>query len=58
MADVKKKKAVWAEVTCDRHGKQMANAIWKSKQVKVPVPRNKREKMSGCPECKTEQNNN
>jgi hypothetical protein len=51
MAENKGKKTKWAEVSCEIHGKEMANNPWKRKQVKVAIPRSKRERMSGCPEC-------
>lgn len=51
----KGKKAIWGEVTCEKHGREMAGNAWKPKQVKVPVPHNKREKYTiGCPQCKME----
>lgn len=49
---MRKKKTKWAETTCEIHGKALAGSPWKLKQVSVAVPENKRQRMSGCPECK------
>lgn len=51
MADRKTKKVKWGEVTCELHGKPMANAPWKARQVRVPLPTTRAEKYIGCPEC-------
>ena len=51
MGEMKGRKIKWGEVTCDTHGKQMANAPWKPKQVKVTVPDKRKLKYAGCPEC-------
>lgn len=51
MAERKTKKTKWGEVTCSLHGKEMANAQWKPKQVKVSVPSKRAEKTAGCPKC-------
>ncbi len=44
-------KSKWAEVTCAKHGREMAGATWKPKQVAVPIAQTKKQRQSGCPLC-------
>lgn len=50
-----RKRTVYYEVICPRHGKK--NNHTGQYHVMVSAPRNKRERMSGCPMCKSERNN-
>lgn len=54
MAEIKKKRKRWSEVTCKEHGTKSADTHWKTPQVKTALPRNKRERMAGCPVCAKE----
>jgi len=49
-----KRKSKWAEVTCPIHGKEMAAATWKPKQVRVPIAKTRKQRTSGCPLCNNE----
>lgn len=50
-----KKSTIWFEVTCDIHGTKEAKDTTGTKRLKVATPKNKREKMRGCPICRSEQ---
>lgn len=45
---------VWFEVSCPRHGKVASQDKTNTPRVAVQPPDNKRERMSGCPLCRSE----
>lgn len=50
------KKIRWAETTCHKHGSKDPDRHWMAPQKVVSVPDTKRERNSGCPQCRKERN--